>query len=155
MKINRLALKAAVEKALADNEERHVKQTIEWHAWLTQYRKQWLEKNGPVWISVVANIEKAIRAGEPISESLLPSRYDACWRDPEVWAGRQRDTTTGVPGKPTKVYRPDSELVALKEVLDMIVDDEVTATGLRSLGITPQTLRNCVLKLGANAKVSE
>lgn len=150
MKINRLALKAAVNKSLATNEAKHAEQLETWNKWLDTYEEKWVEEKSTIWLKAVADIEKAIQERKPVTESMLPSYHNNCYRDPE---GRSHYVSDGRPTWVSKVYYPDKELVALNEVLDIIVDDEVTITDLNRLGITAKTLREAVLKLDTKQKV--
>lgn len=43
---------------------------------------------------------------------------------------------------------PSRELLALREVLYLITDEEVTPTGLAGIGITPKTLREAIQYMG-------
>lgn len=150
MKINRLALRAAVEKTLAKNEADHAEQVKKWEKYKVDYRATWVRENNPGWRNTAKEILKAVEAKEPITKSLFPQdRYSSVRTYESPREGNNR-----VYGEPTNPgeYRKDRELVALLEVLDLIVDDEITPTGLQGLGITPKTLREAVLKLDSGIR---
>lgn len=153
MKINRLALKAAVQKTLDNSEAKHKEQVKAYADWLVTYKQEWIEEYNVQWGQACEKIRVAIRKGEPITKDMAPKgQYNdpPFYTDPEVSFRARYDTR---PTKPTAEWRPSYELVALLEVLDLIVDDEVTPTGLQGLGITPKTLRDAILKLGTKSKI--
>lgn len=152
MKINRFALKTAVQKTLDNHEAQYNAQVKAYEDWLVSYRQEWVDTYNPQWAASADQIKRAVAKGEPITDAMLPHKNSSIltYHDPEVHYRVYGDRR---PVKPPAEFTPSYELVALLEVLDLIVDDEVTPTGLQGLGITPKTLRDAILKLNTSAKI--
>lgn len=142
LRINRTALRQAVEAAITAHKARHEAAAAKWAAVVDQHRVEWLDKHGDAWIAAARSIARKAKKGEVITEQDLPrvAGSTAVYRAP--YSGFRGDVRD--PG----VYRAPRELVALAGVLDAIVDEEITHTGIRSLGITSATLRDAISHIG-------
>lgn len=146
MKINRVALRAAVQKTLDAAETLHVEQVKAWEQWHEDYKVKWVEKWHPEWARAIEAIRSAIVEGQVITDSMLPTRngHVETYSEPYDSYRRYNDR----PVKPAASYTPARELLALREVLDLITDEEVTPSGLAGIGITPKTLREAIQYMG-------
>lgn len=141
MRINRLAMLAAVDKAIS-NEAAAIESAKARAEQLQQERVQeWVEKNRQPWLDAIKKIQARLRKGEAVQEADVP--YDRTSRSngPAVWRNRP---------SPVQVPQRDTTLPGLRTLLDAIVDDTVTTSSLRDLGVTPRTLQNIVPLLGAH-----
>lgn len=146
MKINRVALRGAVQKTLDAAETQHAEQVKAWEQWFEDYQTKWIDKWNPQWASAIDVIRLAITKGRVITDDMLPTRNGHIETYAEPYDSYR--SFPGRPPKPAKAYVPSRELLALREVLDLITDEEVTPTGLAGIGITPKTLREAIQYMG-------
>lgn len=141
MRINRLAMIAAVDKAIG-NESAAIESA---RARAEEQRQErvleWVEKNRQPWLDAIKKIQGRLRKGEAVQEGDLP--YDRTSRTNGMAVWRDRYAGTQVPQR-------DTTLPGLRSLLDAIVDDTVTTSSLRDLGVTPRTLQSIVPLLGAH-----
>lgn len=140
MKINRLALIAAVDKAIEREDQaiRAAKTRAENERQLRL--DQWVARNREPWLEACKKIAAKLRKGQPVLDADIPydrspsNNGNAVWRERHHVNVPQRDTT--LPG--------------LRALLEAIADDTVTTSSLRDLGVSARTLQSIVPLLGAN-----
>lgn len=135
MKFNRQALIKAVDNALAADrshwDERIARETQEYQERLTA----WLQQHGQAWADAGLAVRRAIRAGRPVEVDMLPQ-------------GRYRDVAIFRGDAPLdRVYQPPQQLLTLRALLDTIVDEEISSTGLEAVGITSRIMREAALHM--------
>lgn len=72
MKINRVALRGAVQKTLDAAETQHAEQVKAWEQWFEDYQTKWIDKWNPQWASAIDVIRLAITKGRVITDDMLP-----------------------------------------------------------------------------------
>lgn len=152
MKIDRLALRQAVTDAVAAHRARHDARHAEWAELVAAERQRWVDEHLPRWGEAAKVIARKVRKGEPITGEELPkpSRYSGIETfDANLYSLRRPDGE--IVRRPSEPYQPPHELISLGKALDVVTDEYVTHTGLRSLGITAATLRQALNALGATA----
>src|SRR3954463_15545212 len=138
MKFNRLDLLAATERAIAAYSERvdarHAEAVAKHEAALAD----WHEKYDQTWLDFFNEARKQLKKGVPIKKADLPQErgYHSGWTA----------TFDNSPPVKDRVNVP-RDLTTLASVLRAVTEDEVTQSGLRSLGITTTALRNAVMSL--------
>lgn len=133
MKFNRQALISAVDAALEDYrrewEKRYAKD-LETHAELLG---AWMRKYGAAWSEAGLKIRKAIREGRPVTSDLLPE-------------GHYRDVATfSEHASLDRTYAPPQQLTMLRRLLETVVDEEVSSSGLEAVGITSRIMREAAM----------
>lgn len=152
MKIDRKQLRQAVTDALAEHKARHDQAIQRWESAVELDRKAWIDDHLPAWGETAKVIARKVRKGEPIVREDLPRERHGS--SPLLY--RQDDYSLRLPSgeqvrRPDRAYTAPYELSALGKALDVITDDEITHTALRSLGITGATLRDAIAQLGRNS----
>lgn len=135
MKFNRQALISAVDNALAADrarwEARHHKEVEEYSSRVAL----WMQEHSQRWMDAGLAVRRAVRAGQPVTKDMLPQ-------------GRYRDVALFVPdGHLDRAYQPPQELLTLRALLDTIVDEEISSTGLEAVGITSRIMREAALHM--------
>jgi hypothetical protein len=140
MKFTRTALLSATEDALATHRRNYDDEERRRAAIRDEHGQRWIEKYGESWSAAALRIRRLIKNGTPVTDADLPERGARTFNPPwEAWA--------------QDAYRVPSELVALRDALRVITDDEVSPHNLREMGITSATLRSAVQHMAAaNAK---
>lgn len=153
MKLNRAALIAAVDDAMAAHKARHELKTQEWKTFLEQHKAEWIEQHNPEWAEAVKRINRRLRRGEVIERGDLPHNR-ARWDDqivysPPTW--HSRDSNFRDPGP----YRDHRELKRLRTVLDLTDDETVTAASLGRFGVTGQVLTEAIRQLALTGQAEK
>ena len=117
-------------------------------AWTLQVQKRhsdvqedaaiWLDAYADRWAQAALAIRRNLRAGLPVVDADLPRARNG-W--PAVFTPRHDKNPVA------QQFTPDDGLLHLQKALEVVADDMVTAAGLRELGITPATMRRCIMHL--------
>lgn len=139
--LNRQALLDAVQSALDADLAAHRDRVAEWSEFLADHRMAWLVEHGPAWLASLDRIKLAIQRGDPVTTDMLPGGQGrvATWSEP--YSNHRRRTA------PATVHTADRDLLALQATLNAIVDDQVSPTALRNLGITSATMQRAIRAL--------
>ena len=145
MRINRAALRQAVTDAMTSHRSAHDQAVTDWEAGVARHRADWVARNSDAWAATARTIARKVKKGEPITRDDLPSDSRGFRSSVETY-----DVPHSLDGirQPSSPYREPYELAALGKALDIITDDEITHSALRSLGITSATLRDALAQLG-------
>lgn len=129
MKFNRQALIKACDAALKWDRYSWDQKLAKDLASLAEELKVWSATYGEAWAKMGLDVRRAIRDGRPVTAAMLPrDRYG----NPAVFYPK-RDTD--------RTYEPPRELVVLRRLLDTIVDEEISSSGLDAVGITSRVMR--------------
>lgn len=145
MQFNRSALIQAIDKAIAQDNAATEAVRERNDAAAVLHRTEWLSLHHDNWMKATASIRAKLRKGQPVAEDDIPRDRAGC-------GGKAYYRPKH--GEQLPVTRT-TELRGLRAVLDAIVDDEVSSSGLRSLGVGVNTLRLIVPLLGSATVRSE
>lgn len=134
-------LRAAVTQAMKDDEHSHISREDDARVAYLKTVSKWNEQNSKDWSEALLGLKAKLRKGQPITVADLPNRSRYGSNYPELF-----DTTEPRP----REHTPSPDLRVLANVLDLIEDETVTTSSLRTLGITAATLRRLaeILKSG-------
>lgn len=125
-------LRAAVTQAMEDDVQSHADRHAEAHTAYLKTVSKWNEENSADWSEALLGLKAKLRKGQPIRVADLPNRSRYGSNYPELF-----DTNEPTP----REHTPSPDLRVLANVLDLIEDETVTTSSLRTLGVTASTLR--------------
>lgn len=137
MRINRLALIKACERAEGENRRRYDAARWKREQEAAQQLDVWRAGHAEKWAAAALNIRKVLRNGGAVTREMLPT--DERYRDVAVFRG---DTAE-------RPYEPLRELAALRTILETVQDDVVTIGGLERLGLSRHSIRTAAMYLEA------
>lgn len=137
MRINRLALIKACERAESEHRRRHqesqAKRDKQRHQEMDVWRTAWADQ----WAAAALNIRKVLRNGGAVTRDMLP--INERFRDVAIFRGDAAQHP----------YEPLRELAALRTILETVQDDVVTIGALERLGLARNTIRTAAQYLEA------
>ena len=119
MKVNKASLVEFVDSAIKRLEREHVEKRAEEANLEDKARNMWEKEWGAKWDAALENTRKVRKVGGPVTEDLFPNknRYDHPYYS---WTRNERP------------FEPPSELLAIKALVKVIVDDEIDLRMLSS-----------------------
>lgn len=146
MKFNRIVLRDAVQRALDADRAAYDAKLANREKEDSAHQRKWVEKYRAEWNTAAAKILASHKLGTPVTKQMLPREKDRWREDIAVYQPPRNNEDT---------YCPDQALQSLAVTLDAISEDEVTPTGLRTLGFTSATLQRAIRELGRVRKVPD
>lgn len=130
MRYNRLTLIEACDRALQADREHWEIAHVERFEEHIERKDAWLRQNGEAWAAAGLAVRRAVREGRPVTRDLIP------------WNDRFGQPVVFSPdANLNRKYQAPKELTFLRHILDVVLDDEVSTSGLEKIGVNTNTMR--------------
>lgn len=141
MKYDRKTLLAAAELAIKHTQQQQLREHTERQRKYRAAVTDWNSRYADSWRAAIRTLNRKLKNSEPIVHADLPHEWS---RSHSVAAFSDTPVTEFKP------YVPGT-LAMLVKVLKLVSDDTVTTAALRDLGVSSDTMRECLVHMAAGS----